>query len=64
MPKLYSIFIGDKCVLTGLKEEQFETSWETLNNLVGVLTTPYTSEDLSYEVDEEFTEFPRGFGFR
>jgi len=54
MSKLYSIFLKDKCVLAGLKEERFKSSWETLNNLVGVLTTPYSHDDLTYEVDQEF----------
>ena len=57
---MYSIFLQNKCVLTGLTEEKFKQSWETLNNLVGIITTNYTAEDLSYEVDQEFSEFPKG----
>ena len=51
---MYSIFLADKCVLTGLTEEQFKSSWETLNNLVGIITTEYSHTDLSYEIDEDF----------
>ena len=58
MRRMYSIFLQDKCILTGLTEEKFNQSWETLNNLVGIITTNYTAEDLSYEVDKEFSEFP------
>lgn len=68
MKTMYSIFLQDKCILTGLTEEKFKSSWETLNNLVGIITTTYTAEDLSYEVDKEFSQFPQGgsegFGFR
>ena len=68
MRRMYSIFLQNKCILTGLTEEKFKQSWETLNNLVGIITTNYTAEDLSYEVDKEFSEFPKGgregFGFR
>jgi len=60
MRRMYSIFLQDKCILTGLTEEKFRTSWETLNNLVGIITTTYTAEDLSYEVDKEFSQFPTG----
>ena len=58
---MYSIFLQNKCILTGLTEEKFKQSWETLNNLVGIITTNYTAEDLSYEVDKEFSEFPKEF---
>ena len=63
---MYSIYLQDKCVLTGLTEEKFKTSWETLHNLVGILTTEYTTADLSYEYDKEFSEYPerKGFGFQ
>ena len=59
MKTMYSIFLQNKCILTGLTEEKFRTSWETLNNLVGIITTNYTAEDLSYEFDKEFSQFPK-----
>ena len=66
---MYSIYLQDpsyaggrKCILTGLTEEKFNQSWETLNNLVGIITTSYTAEDLSYEVDQEFSDFPKAGG--
>ena len=59
MRRMYSIFLQNKCILTGLTEEKFKQSWETLNNLVGIITTNYTAEDLSYEFDKEFSQFPK-----
>lgn len=58
MKTMYSIYLKDKCILTGLTEHKFKQSWETLHNLVGLVTTQYTAEDLSYEVDHEFSQFP------
>ena len=48
--KNYSIYLKEECVLKNLSEENFESSWKILNNLVGLMKTDYTSEDLSYEV--------------
>ena len=31
----------------------FKSHWEILNNLVGLMKTDYTSEDLSYEILEK-----------
>ena len=50
--KVYHIYLKDHCVLHSLTEEQFKGNWEILTNLVGILTTNYTPEDLSYEVVE------------
>jgi hypothetical protein len=48
--KIYHIYLKDECVLHSLSEENFRSSWETLQNLVGLVKTDYQSEDLSYEV--------------
>ena len=32
-----------------IPEEEFETTWKTLNNLVGIMRTEYSSQDLTYE---------------
>jgi hypothetical protein len=32
-----------------IPEEEFETTWKTLNNLVGIMRTDYVIDDLSYE---------------
>ena len=32
-----------------VKEEEFKIAWETLNRLVGLMKTEYSTGDLSYE---------------
>lgn len=54
--KLYHIYLKNECVLHSLSEENFKSSWETLQNLVGLVKTDYQSEDLSYEVVEVLQE--------
>ena len=48
--KVYHIYLKGECVLHSLTEENFRSSWDTLQNLVGLVKTDYKSEDLSYEV--------------
>jgi uncharacterized protein YpmS len=47
--KIYHIYAKDRCLFHSIKEEEFTTTWSTLNNLVGLMKTDYTTEDLSYE---------------
>ena len=49
MEKIYHIYAKDKCLFHSVKEDDFKTTWETLHNMVGIMKTEYTSEDLSYE---------------
>lgn len=49
MEKIYHIYAKDKCLFHSVKEEEFETTWRTLNNMVGIMKTDYNAEDLSYE---------------
>jgi hypothetical protein len=49
MEKVYHIYAKEKCIIPNIKEEEFETTWKTLNNMVGIMKTEYSSEDLSYE---------------
>jgi hypothetical protein len=49
MEKVYHIYAKDRCLLHSIKEEEFHTTWKTLNNMVGLMRTDYTSDDLSYE---------------
>ena len=51
--KIYHIYLMDECILHNLNEEMFKSHWEILNNLVGLMKTDYTSEDLSYEILEK-----------
>ena len=49
MEKIYHIYAKDKCLFHSIKEEEFQTTWSTLNNMVGLMKTDYTIEDLTYE---------------
>ena len=49
MEKVYHIYAKDKCLMHSVKEEEFPTVWNTLNNLVGIMKTDYEQGDLSYE---------------
>ena len=47
--KIFHIYAKDKCIFHSLKEEEFEVTWNTLQNLVEVLKTDYARDHLSYE---------------
>ena len=47
--KIYHIYAKDKCLFHSIKEEEFETTWNTLKNMVGLMKTDYNVNDLSYE---------------
>jgi hypothetical protein len=49
MEKIYHIYAKDRCLFHSVKEEDFQTTWSTLNNMVGIMKTDYIVEDLSYE---------------
>jgi hypothetical protein len=49
MEKIYHIYAKDKCLFHSLKQEDFESTWSTLKNMVGLMKTDYSSEDLTYE---------------
>ena len=49
MEKVYHIYAKDRCLFHSIKEEDFQTTWNTLNNMVGLMKTDYSVEDLSYE---------------
>jgi len=47
--KIYHIYAKDKCLFHSVREEEFKVTWNTLNQLVGLMHTDYSVEDLSYE---------------
>jgi len=49
MQKIYHIYAKDKCLMHSVKEEEFAIAWKTLNRLVGLMKTEYSTGDLSYE---------------
>ena len=49
MEKVYHIYAKKECLYNNLSEEQFNSTWETLKGMVGLMKTDYELEDLSYE---------------
>lgn len=49
MEKIYHIYAKDRCIFHSIKEDDFKATWETLNNMVGIMKSEYTADDLSYE---------------
>ena len=49
MEKVYHIYAKDRCLFHSIKEEEFEVTWKTLRNMVGLMHTDYEVSDLSYE---------------
>jgi hypothetical protein len=47
--KIYHIYAKDKCIFHSVREDEFRTTWDTLNNMVGIMKTEYSVDDLSYE---------------
>tara|TARA_R100001463_G_scaffold7427_2_gene23358 strand:+ start:1089 stop:1286 length:198 start_codon:yes stop_codon:yes gene_type:complete len=52
LEKVYNIYIKDECVYHNLPEEVFQTTWEQLNGMVGLMKTEYNENDLSYRYSE------------
>ena len=53
MEKVYHIYLRKECIFHNIVEEEFNTTWKTLNALVGLMKTDYSIEDLSYEEVEK-----------
>ena len=47
--KVYHIYAKNECLYHSLREDEFKKTWEQLNNMVGLMKTVYSVEDLSYE---------------
>lgn len=47
--KIYHIYAKDKCIMHSVREDEFSTTWKTLNILVGLMKTDYEAKDLTYE---------------
>ena len=56
MEKIYHIYAKDRCLFHSLKKEEFEETWSTLKNMVGLMKTDYEMDDLN------FTEITVGIG--
>ena len=44
----YHIYARDRVLYCNLNKEDFEEKWQLLNVMVGLLSTDYTEDDLSY----------------
>jgi hypothetical protein len=49
MEKIYHIYAKNNCLVHSIKEEEFDSIWSTVKNLVGILNSNYIESDLSYE---------------
>ena len=49
MEKVYHIYAKKECLYNNLSKEEFNSTWETLKGMVGLMKTDYKLEDLSYE---------------
>ena len=49
MEKVYHIYAKEECLYNNLTEQQFNSTWETLKGMVGLMKTDYELGDLSYE---------------
>ncbi len=49
MQKIYHIYAKDKCIFHSIQEEEFQVTWDTLNRMVGIMKTEYSTNDLSFE---------------
>jgi len=47
--KVYHIYAKNECLYHSLREDEFKKTWEQLNNMVGLMKTDYSTDDLSYE---------------
>jgi len=47
--KVYHIYAKNECLYHSLREDEFKKTWEQLNNMVGLMKTDYSKDDLSYE---------------
>ena len=54
--KVYHIYAKDQCLFHSLKEEEFKKTWSTLHQMVGVMKTDYSVDDLN------FIELSNGIG--
>jgi hypothetical protein len=54
--EIYHIYIKDECVYHSLNETQFQDTWKQLTNMVGLMKTDITAEDITYE------KLPAGIG--
>tara|TARA_R100001163_G_C4903222_1_gene90886 strand:- start:315 stop:518 length:204 start_codon:yes stop_codon:yes gene_type:complete len=50
--KFYHIYLKDRCLYNNLNKEDFEARYNELKVMVDLLSTPYNSDDLTFELVE------------
>ena len=48
----YHIYLKDRCVYNNLTKSDFETRYNEMKAMVGLMKTDYEEDDLSFEVVE------------
>lgn len=46
---IYHIYIKNTCIFNNLSEEEFDNTWKCLKNILCVLDSPFSKDELSYE---------------
>lgn len=46
--KRYNIYAKDKCIYHSLPEEEFNKTWEMIQNFLSITEAPVKKEDLTY----------------
>ena len=59
MEKIYHIYAKGECLYNNLTEQQFNSTWQQLQGMVGLMKTEYAQEDLTYEEVFLLTEHGR-----
>ena len=49
MEKVYHIYAKERCIVPNVSEEEFESVWNTIRNMVGIMKTEYSTDDITYE---------------
>ena len=47
--KVFHIYAGNQCIMNCIGEDEFKTTWNTVQALVVLMKSDYTLKDLSYE---------------
>jgi hypothetical protein len=59
MEKVFHIYLRNQCIIHSVREDQFESTWNGIRGMVGLMKTDYVEDDLSYEeltMNKEFSK--------
>ena len=46
----YHIYLKDECVYSYLDQDKFNSTYDTMRAMVGMMRTDYSEDDITYEV--------------